>query len=714
MNNSLEWGAPVLYLRVQDGRLFDLPAFPRQQTGPIVQPPPLTPLRSPLASKPPVPLETLAAPAGKEPAAKPTPVPQGVVLPPAPQPAPAAQGTPQGAAQRPELAKVTPEAQTIQKGEKTEKTQPETPPSPSPVAQAPSVQPASEASVSVPGGAIRQSLATRPARQLAPTLAQQSTLVSTTPGAQTPQAIEKPAEAQRRLRRFVLPTRHQWPILIIGTLVGLIIAGVFGFGGDLHSWESHFGRHDFVFGQLGENFTVDGLSDEEVCIGDHYRIGRALFEVTQPRVTCYRVGIRMNEPQMAALLVSHRRPGFYFRVLHEGEVEAGDEIVKVADGAERMTVAEIDAMLYLGQHTREQLERALRLPALSPGWRTSFQALLEQAQTRETVGGNPGLAPASGPPPAWQGFRPLQVSRMERESRSIVSLILVPADGHPLAAALPGQFVVLRLRPRPEATLLLRNYSLSDAPSTDHYRVSVKQEVNGAASTYVHTQVQVGRGTRGECATGHLHAPPGPEPRRAAHCWGGSHPVLAMLHALAAEASPRDVWWLFGARNRHRTPVCAGSTPSPPEPCPTAAATFSTVGQVQRTGQDGTLMLLDTSRWRCSRSLACHARRTSICVDRPSFLHDVTSGLAAWGVDQGACPYRVFGPASPSSTPAWLTRHRSFPPHLPAESPGTGPLVSFARSGLVVHWNPGFGRLLELAEACAVPVPVVVPDGGLP
>src|ERR1700752_2092069 len=80
-------------------------------------------------------------------------------------------------------------------------------------------------------------------------------------------------------------------------------------------WERELRRKDFVFGQFGENLTVEGLSDDEVCIGDRYRIGSALFEVTQPRVTCYRLGIRMNEPQMAALLVSHGRPGFYFRVL---------------------------------------------------------------------------------------------------------------------------------------------------------------------------------------------------------------------------------------------------------------------------------------------------------------------------------------------------------------------------------------------------------------
>src|ERR1700755_1466076 len=103
-------------------------------------------------------------------------------------------------------------------------------------------------------------------------------------------------------------------------------------------WERELGRDDFVFGQFGENFTVEGLADDEVCIGDRYRIGSAVFEVTQPRVTCYRVGIRMSEPRMAALLVAHGRPGFYLRVLEEGEVEAGDGIVRAMTGPEGMTV----------------------------------------------------------------------------------------------------------------------------------------------------------------------------------------------------------------------------------------------------------------------------------------------------------------------------------------------------------------------------------------
>jgi len=237
-------------------------------------------------------------------------------------------------------------------------------------------------------------------------------------------------------------------------------------------WERQLGRKDFVFGQFGENFTVDGLSDDEVCIGDRYRIGDALFEVTQPRVTCYRVGIRMDEPRMAALLVEHHRPGFYFRVLEVGEVAAGDEIVKVSDGPERMSVAEADALLYLTGHSRAQLERALRIPALPAGWQSSFQALLQQELNEgQAVGkGNPGLSVVS-PPPAWTGFRPMRVSRIDRESNSVFSLLLVPADGESLAAALPGQFVVLRLPIQSGAPPVLRSYSLSSLPGTPHYRV---------------------------------------------------------------------------------------------------------------------------------------------------------------------------------------------------------------------------------------------------
>src|SRR4051794_35433697 len=201
-------------------------------------------------------------------------------------------------------------------------------------------------------------------------------------------------------------------------------------------WERELGRSDFVPGQFGENFTIEGLADDEVCIGDRFQIGSARFEVTQPRVTCYRVGLRMNDPRIPALLVSHRRPGFYLRVLEEGEVQAGDAIHKLADGPEQMTVAEVDGLLYLPGHARQGLLRALRIPALSAGWQASFKALLEG----EPGSGNAGLAVTS-PPPAWPGFRRLAVTAITREGDSMISIRLEDPDGAPVPAARPGQYL---------------------------------------------------------------------------------------------------------------------------------------------------------------------------------------------------------------------------------------------------------------------------------
>ena len=309
-------------------------------------------------------------------------------------------------------------------------------------------------------------------------------------------------------------------------------------------WERELGRDDFVYGQFGENFTVEGLTDDEVCIGDRYRIGGALFEVTQPRVTCYRVGLRMDDPAIPALLVSHHRPGFYFRVIEEGDVQAGDEITKVAPGDEQMTVAEIDALLYLPGHPRQQLLRALRIPALSPGWQASFRALLDGGP------GNAGLAVTS-PPPAWPGFRRLTVAAIERESDDVISIRFEDPDGAALPPALPGQYLTLRVRPS-----VLRNYSMSGPPGAGYYRVTVKREPEGVASGYLHTELAVGdeldiAAPRGTFILGDTDAPV-----LLISAGIGATPVVAMLHALAQAHSEREIWWLHGARS-HRDHVFA-------------------------------------------------------------------------------------------------------------------------------------------------------------
>ncbi len=467
-------------------------------------------------------------------------------------------------------------------------------------------------------------------------------------------------------------------------------------------WERELGRNNLSYGQFGENFTVDGLPDAEVCIGDRYRIGSALFEISQPRVTCYRVGIRMDEPQMAAKLVAHHRPGFYFRVLEEGEVGAGDEIVKIASGPQNMSVAEIDAMLYLGPPTREQLDRALSIPALSEGWKDSFRAILQQEVAGTAVTGNPGLAPSSGPPPAWPGFRPLRVSRIERESASVISLSLVPEDNLvPLVAALPGQFVVLRMQPKTGGPTLLRNYSLSDLPATDHYRVSVKQEVNGVASTYLHDQVRVGDSLDVAAPRGGFTLKPGDNPVVLLSAGVGATPVLAMLHALASEASPREIWWIFGARDHEEHPFADESRSLVKTlPLGKSYVCYSRPGPQDRPGVDfdesGHISASVLEKLRVP-----HDADFYLCGPT-AFLHDLTAGLAASGISGERVHSEIFGAEKSISPGIAETPHAS--PHAPAGSTGPGPRVSFARSGLNVSWDPKFPSLLDFAEACDVPV----------
>ena len=320
-------------------------------------------------------------------------------------------------------------------------------------------------------------------------------------------------------------------------------------------WQEQLGRDDFEYGQFGENFTVQGLADDQVCIGDRYRIGGAIFEVTQPRVTCFRVGIRMDDPQMPALLVSHHRPGFYFRVLTEGAVEAGQEIIRLASGPEGMTVAEMDALLYLPGHPRQQVLRALRIPALSGGWKASFQEMLDQPGQ---LAGNAGLTDAS-PPPAWPGFRPLAVTGIGQESETVISVHLADPGGGSVPAALPGQFLTLRLHPDPAGRPLLRSYSLSGPPGARDYRISVKREEHGAGSQFLHTRVRAGDLLEAAAPRGTFTLRPGQAPVLLISAGVGATPVLAMLHALAAARSTRDIWWLHGARRRADEPFAAES-----------------------------------------------------------------------------------------------------------------------------------------------------------
>jgi len=466
-----------------------------------------------------------------------------------------------------------------------------------------------------------------------------------------------------------------------------------------HYWERFLGRNDFSFGQFGEKFTVEGLPDNGVCIGDQYRIGNAIFEVTQPRVTCYRVGIRMNEPRMAALLVAHHRPGFYFRVLQEGEVGAGDDIVKITDGPERISVAEVDALLYLPGHSSEQLQRALRIPALSKGWQSSFQAMLQQDSSSKTVAGNPGLANEEQAP-AWPGFRQMRVGRIHKESDNVTSFVLAPIDGQHLPVFQAGQFVVLRLLVDPGKPPVLRSYSLSDLPGADQFRISVKSELNGIGSSFLCNRTQAGDVLDVSAPRGNFTLRPGQNPVVLLSAGVGATPVMSMLHALAAERSPREVWWIYGARNRAGHPFAEESRSllkqlsrgrgyivySRPAAIDQVGADFDAPGHIDTALLERIGVLQGSDFYLCGPS---------------SFLQNMRDGLRNWGVLAGSVHTEIFGSLE-AITPGMAQVVHT--PHLPVGPPGSGPPVSFARSGITATWDPKFGSLLELAEACDVPV----------
>lgn len=433
-------------------------------------------------------------------------------------------------------------------------------------------------------------------------------------------------------------------------------------------WERHLGRHDLGPGCFGENLTVDGLSDAEVRIGDRYRIGEAEFEVTQPRVTCYRLGMRLDEPEMPALLVAHGRPGFYMRVITEGHVRAGDPILRTRTGT--LSVAETDALLYLPHRDPAKLRLAAATPALSPGWRGSFVDLLAE--------------PAPPPEPAWSGFRALRVTDVHAETPDVTSLRLAPTDGSRLPPARPGQFLTLRV---PGLGSAVRSYSLSSAPGAETYRISVKHEPHGLASGHLTTAARAGMLVEAAAPRGDFVLDDGDAPVLLLSAGIGVTPVLAMLYELAARNGPREVWWIHTARSPREQPL-AGEAHALLTGLPHAHehVFYSAAGRLTEDRLAALGLPADADAYLCGPAL---------------FMTDMRAALVAVGLAPDRIRTELFG-ALPAINPGVVGRPRPAP-HLPPGAPGTGPLVTFARSGISVPFNAGLGSVLDLAEACDVP-----------
>ncbi|BBX86582.1 MOSC domain-containing protein [Mycolicibacterium aubagnense] len=448
-------------------------------------------------------------------------------------------------------------------------------------------------------------------------------------------------------------------------------------------WREYLDRDDLSPGDFGENFTVSGLADDEVCIGDHYRIGDAEFEVTQPRVTCFRLGIRLNEPQMPKLLVSQRRPGFYFRVIKEGQVRAGDDVVRTRRGLHELSVSDVDALLYLPDRNVGQLREIVEVPALSAGWRQSFRDMLAAHDASGVLTG-----PPVGTEPGWNGFRALQVTAVHPETSAVVSVWLQAQDRSPLPRPLAGQYLTIRV-PQAGEPAPVRSYSISGSPARSGYRISVKREERGMVSSWLHAHAAPELVLEVAAPRGDFCLADETSPLVLISAGIGVTPVLAMLHWLSATGSGREIWWLHTTRNRETHSF---------------AAEIDALIATLPNARQQTIYTQTQGRLNRATLVALGLPNTAAAYlcGPTDFMADVRDGLLAAGLDPARVHTETFG-ALPSIHPGVVDDAARKAPHPPPGPMGTGPAVVFSRSGLTVRWSPDYDNLLDLADACDVP-----------
>jgi len=295
----------------------------------------------------------------------------------------------------------------------------------------------------------------------------------------------------------------------------------------------------------------------------------------------------------------------------------------------------------------------------------------------------------------------LSATAIEHESDSVISIRLEDPDGAPLPPARPGQYLTVRIRTGEDERSVLRNYSLSGPPGAGYYRIAVKREHDGVASGYLHGRLAVGDQLEIAAPRGTFILDESPAPVLLISAGIGATPVLTMLHALVAEHSDREIWWLHGARSKREHSFAAevrtllAALPnahahvaySRPDPADVRGRDFDSEGRLTAP----LLAELDLPR----------EAETYLCGPAP-FMEEISAGLTAIGLEAFRIHTEPFGPA-PGITPG-IAAAPARAPHAPPGSPGAGPTIEFARSNLAVPWSSGYANLLELAEACDVPV----------
>ncbi len=455
-------------------------------------------------------------------------------------------------------------------------------------------------------------------------------------------------------------------------------------------WEKELNRKDFTIGQFGENFTVEGMLDDEIHVGDRFRIGSAFFEVTQPRVPCYKLAIKMEVEGFYNQILSSGRLGFYFRVLEEGDVGAGDVIEKVSKDPVGLTITEVNNLMYFDKDNFDDMRKALRVKALSPGWRKSFEDRMAKAEISEKT---------------LEKYRTLIVTKKIPESETITSFYLEPEDKKPLPSFMPGQFLPLKLDIPGQYKPVYRTYSISDSPNRDYYRLTIKRELAppdkpdvypGVSSNYFHDQVVPGTKLLVKSPRGKFFLDPeGESPVVLLSAGVGLTPLISMLNSIVESDSKRSTWFIHGARSssehamgehvraraKENDNVRVHIRYSKPMPNDIQGNDYDDKGYVD-------IELL-------KRILPNKDFDFYLCGPAP-FMKSLFNGLLDWGVPESRINYEFFGPASLIKDRAKV----STPKRAAEASECSGEIeVAFSRSGVKANWNPSLESILDLAEA---------------
>jgi ferredoxin-NADP reductase len=290
------------------------------------------------------------------------------------------------------------------------------------------------------------------------------------------------------------------------------------------------------------------------------------------------------------------------------------------------------------------------------------------------------------------------VDRIVPETAAVSSFYLTAADGAALPAAKAGQYLTLRL-PGAGQPAPVRSYSLSAAPDGGGYRISVKHEPHGTASGYLTTRLHPGEILDVAAPRGDFTLAPGTGPVLLIAAGIGVTPVLAMLHQLAAAGSTREIWWIYGARRPQEHPLAAEARTllaTLPHAHENIFYSAATPAQRQRASAAAGRLSKDKLA-----ALGIPAGATAYICGPDSFMAGMQQALSTLGIGADRIHTELFG-ALAAITPG-LTGQATRPPHQPPGPAGTGPLVTFARSGISTRYPDGTHSVLDLADACDVP-----------